>query len=160
MAYSDQQNTHSNIRLRHANIKKMLASIPTYAITLGISRHEKQLVEMPTLIYHKQTKELLLKNHINNPKKKKLFISKRIARELWTNFCAQGRNTPMLRHLHAVLRAEYGEDLQFIYPNESIELVIMKKTKNSVKPIVHAEQIKIVDKAWQISQEIVSKYIR
>jgi len=158
MIYSDKQNIGSNMKLHHATIKTILANIPTHSMSFGIRQHKNQLVEVPSHIYHKQTKELLFKNDFSSPKEKTLFVITRVAQELWTNFYVQGRDTAMLRHLHSVLRTEYGRDLQFIYPHESTELIIMSKIENGMKPIIHEEQIEMIDKAWQVSQDVVYKY--
>lgn len=158
MTYSHTENKKNDVKSRHASIKKILAAMPAASTRLRLNPYEKQLVELPAIIYHKQTKQLLSKAIFNTPEEKTIFVAKRVARMLWTNFCVQGHDTPMLRHLYSALRAEYGNDLQFQYPSTNIDFVITRKMGNHIKPVSRAEQITLINMAWQISQDVVHKY--
>ena len=157
MTYSHTKN--NDIKSLHVGIKKILAAMPAVSSRLRLSPYEKQLVELPAIIYHKQTKQLLSKTIFNTPDEKTAFVTKRVACLLWTNFCVQGHDTPMLRHLHSALKAEYGNELQFQYPSKSIDCVITRKIGTHITSISHTEHITLINRAWQISQEVVHKYI-
>ena len=158
MKYSLTKSGKYDTKSQYADIKKTLAAVPVLSMPSRLGPHKKQLAEIPAIIYHRQTKQLLSRKVFNNPEEKKLFVSERVAKILWTNFCLQGHDTPMLRHLHSALRTEYGSDLQFNYSPKNIEFSIMRKADNHAKPVSHAEQITLINRAWQISQEVVSKY--
>ena len=135
-----------------------LPHLPIYSMQSSINEYGKQMVESRNIIYHQQNLRMVSSKDLADPSKKKQFVVKKVARELWTNFCVRGQKTPMLEHLHSLLRKEYGEDLQFHYIPGSIELVIMKQGENGMEAINSLEKTDIINKAWQISQEVVSSY--
>ncbi len=142
---------------RYGEIRRSLSHTPSYsARSLGI--YKKQLVETRTLQYHQHNLRLLQEKPLVDPVEKRNFVIKRVARELWTNFCVRGQETPMLHYLHTGLRKEFGEDLQFHYLPGAIELLIMKQGETELEAIDRMEQVNIVNRAWQISQEVVSSY--
>lgn len=139
-------------------IKDTLSHLPSYSQRPSLDKYKKQLVETRTLIYHQQNLRMLSGKEKTDPIAKRSFIVKKVARELWTNFCVRGQETPMLAHLHSHLRKEYGEDLQFFYLAGSIELVIMRQGEEEMEAIDKLEHINIVNRAWQISQDVVDSY--
>ena len=149
----------SSKQATYNEIKRTLAAFPSvYSTRSIIDQYKKQLVETRTLLFHQQNLRMISENALADPEEKRLFVIKRVARELWTNFCVRGYETPMLQHLHTKLRNEYGEDLQFYYLPGSTELIIMKKNENEMIPLERMEQVNLVNRAWQISQEVVSSY--
>lgn len=144
---------------KYREVKNLLASyLPLYSMRSSIGEYKKQLVETRTLLYHQQNLRMISKEELIDPLEKKRFVIKRVARELWTNFCVRGQDTPMLQHLHTSLREEFGEDLQFHYLPGSIELIIMRQGEKEMEPLERMEQVSLINRAWQISQEVVSSY--
>lgn len=141
------------------NIKHLLNSTPTYPIKGSIQQYEKQLVETRTMLYHKQTRRILHEEDIKDPEARRLFVITRVARELWTNFCVRGQDTPMLRHLHEELCKCFNTKYQFLYLPGSIELVITKEEKNKTVNVDREEHLAIVNKAWEVCQQVVANYI-
>ena len=138
------------------NAKKITSSTPAYAKQIALRLFEKQLTEAESRDYHKQTSQLLAKNTPKNPEEKKNFILKRVAQKLWTNFCVKGKDSPMLRYLHSALRSESKKRLHFQYIKDNVELTILEKTQEEISPIPHREQIDMVNRAWEISQNVVT----
>lgn len=152
-------NTHAlNKYAEFQEIKNTLSHMPSYATRCSLDKYKKQLVETRVLIYHQQNLRMLSDKEKADPVAKKNFIIKKVARELWTNFCVRGQETPMLQHLHTNIRKEYGEDLQFYYIPGSIELLIMKQGEAKMEVVGKMEHIDIVNRAWQISQDVVNSY--
>lgn len=114
----------SNLQRHEA--KSVLANVPAYSKKSSIAVYKKQLVETRTLIYYQQHLRMLSDKEKKDPEAKRRFVIKRVARELWTNFCVRGQETPMLHFLHEALRKAYNEDLKFYYKPGSIELMIMR----------------------------------
>ncbi len=139
-------------------VKNILSKMPTYSLRPGIKEYHKQLVESRSLMYHQQTVRMASQEEKTDPVAKRNFIIKKVARELWTNFCVKGQPTPSLGYLHTKLKTEFGEDLEFHYRPGSIELIIMRANKDKVEPIERNEQLDIINKAWQLAQEVVSTY--
>lgn len=109
--------------------KSLLNQVPAYGKKSSIAVYKKQLVETRTLIYYQQNLRLLSDKEKTDPEAKRRFVIKRVARELWTNFCVRGQESHMLTYLHESLRKAYNEDLKFYYKPGSIELVIMRPVK-------------------------------
>lgn len=147
-----------NEQSKYSEVKRTLSYMPVYSTRSILDKYKKQLVETRTLIYHQQNLRMLSDKEQTDPVAKKSFVIKKVARELWTNFCVRGQETPMLQHLRSNLRKEYGEDLQFHYLPGSIELVIMKQGEEKMEVVSKVEQITIVNRAWQISQDVVGSY--
>ena len=159
MTYIYKKNPKHDAKSRYEGIRRIFADLPAYSLTSPPNPHEKQLVETQSLIFHKQTKQLLLKKDFKSLDEKKCFVCERVAQKLWTNFCVQGHDTPMLRYLQSRLINEYDENLQFYYPSTQKELIIMKQEEDHIQPVSRAEQFHLVDKAWQVSQEIVWSHV-
>ena len=138
------------------NAKRITANTPACAKQIALRLFEKQITETENIDYHKQTSQLLSKNTPKNPEEKKNFILKRVAQKLWTNFCVKGKDSPMLRYLHTMLRSESEKRLHFQYIKGNVELTILEKTQEQISPIPHREQIDMVNRAWEISQNVVN----
>lgn len=141
------------------NIKQVLAHIPTYSKDASMRIYEKQLVNMRSVAYHQHTLRLLNEKPDITPEEKKRFVIKRVARELWTNFCVRGQKSAMLDHLHESLRKEFNNDFQFHYSPGSIELIIMETIDGETKPLDRTDQVNVINKAWEIALSVVTGYI-
>lgn len=146
-------------KIQKASIRALLEGLPQYQKKTSIHQYEKQLVETRTMIYHKQTRRLLTREGMNNPEARKAFVISRVARELWTNFCIRGEETPMLAHLQKELCRIFNAKLHFLYIPGSIELVISKEEGDTTVPLSRDEHYAIVNKAWEICQEVVASYM-
>ncbi len=124
----------------------------------ALKKYKKQLVQTRTVLYHQHNLRLLAENVITKPEEQRLFVIRRVARELWTNFCVRGQESPMLDYLHEKLREVYNEDLQFSYKPGTTELIIMRTIDNDLLAVSKEEKVEMVNAAWKLAQEIVAKY--
>lgn len=146
-------------QVQKASIRALLQGLPQYQTKSSIHQYEKQLVETRTMIYHKQTRRLLSKEELKDPQARKAFVIARVARELWTNFCIRGQETPMLRHLQTELCKIFNAKLHFLYLPGSIELIISKEVNDTLVNVSREEHLAVVNKAWDICQEVVASYM-
>ncbi len=142
----------------HSEVKDILAKMPAYAVRPSMKEYHKQLVESRNIMYHAQSLRMISKDELADPEAKRNYVIKKVARELWTNFCVRGQSTPSLDYLHEKLRKEYGEDLEFEYRPGSIELMILRIVDGKLQPVDRIQQLEIINKAWIFSQEVVSSY--
>lgn len=156
---SDQIDRSKLQQIQQKSIKALIQGLPQYQVRTGIHQYEKQLVETRTMIYHKQTKRLLSNEELKDPEARKAFVITRVARELWTNFCVRGQDTPMLRHLQKELCKAFNANLHFLYIPGSIELVITKDVDDKTVNVSRDEHLAVVSKAWDICQQVVASYI-
>lgn len=157
---SDLMDKVNNInKVQKASIRALLRGLPQYQKKTSIHQYEKQLVETRTMIYHKQTRRLLQREGMNDPEARKAFVISRVARELWTNFCIRGEETAMLEHLQKELCRIFDAKLHFLYIPGSIELVISKEEGDTTIPLSRDEHYAVINKAWEICQEVVASYI-
>ncbi len=154
-------NAHSTLMGRnnsYGEVKNILSRLPLYSVRPSINEYHKQLVESRSIMYHQQSLRLLSKEELADPVAKRDLVVKKVARELWTNFCVRGQKTPSLDFLHERLKDEFGRDLEFFYRPGSIELIMMRQTEGELKPIDRIEQLDIINKAWELAQEVVGSY--
>lgn len=146
-------------KIQKASIRALLQGLPQYQKKTSIHQYEKQLVETRTMIYHKQTRRLLQREGMSDPEARKAFVISRVARELWTNFCIQGEETAMLAHLQKELCRIFDAKLHFLYIPGGIELAISKEEGDQIVPLTRDEHYAVINKAWEICQEVVASYI-
>lgn len=156
---SDTLDKISLSKIQKASIRALLQGLPQYQKKTSIHQYEKQLVETRTMIYHKQTRRLLTGEELKDPTARKAFVISRVARELWTNFCIRGDETAMLAHLQSELCRFFNAKLHFLYIPGSIELVISKEEGETTVPLSREEHYQVINKAWEICQEVVASYI-
>lgn len=156
---SDEIDKKALEQIQQKNIRLLIQGLPQYQMRNSIHQYEKQLVETRTIIYHKQTKRLLSNEDLKDPEARKAFVITRVARELWTNFCVRGQDTPMLRHLQKELCKAFNAKLHFLYIPGSIELVITKDIDDKTVNVSRDEHLAVVNKAWDICQQVVASYI-
>lgn len=159
MSYSSTPITKNNKKSQHAKIKKLLSNMPVQSVRLKINQYEKQLTTPHAIIHHSKTRQLLTSKNLQSLEEKKHFVIKRVAQKLWENFCLYGNDSPMLRHLYSVIRTEHGKDLQFRYPTKNMKILILEKKENRMVSVSHNVHVSMVNKAWHVSQEVVSSYI-
>lgn len=146
-------------KIQKASIRALLQGLPQYQKKPCINQYEKQLVETRTMIYHKQTRRLITGEELKDQSARKAFVISRVARELWTNFCIRGEETAMLAHLQKELCEFFNAKLHFLYIPGSIELVISKEEGDAMVPLNRDEHYAVINKAWEICQEVVASYI-
>ncbi len=129
-----------------------------YNTKAAFRQYNKQLVQSRSVMYHQNNLRMLAENVIKKPEEQRLFVIRKVARELWTNFCVRGQESPMLSYLHDKLREKYNEELQFTFKPGTTELIIMRLKDNQYTSLSHEEKVEVVNTAWKLSQEIVSKY--
>ncbi len=156
---SDTTDKQTLAQIQQKSITALLQGLPQYQKRSGIHQYEKQLVETRTIIYHKQTRRLLSNEELKDPEARKAFVITRVARELWTNFCVRGQDTPMLRHLQKELCKAFNANLHFLYIPGSIELVITKDVDDKTVSVSRDEHLAVVNKAWDICRQVVASYI-
>lgn len=156
---SDKIDKKALVQIQQKNIRLLIRGLPQYQMRNSIHQYEKQLVETRTIIYHKQTKRLLSDEDLKDPEARKAFVITRVARELWINFCVRGQDTPMLRHLQKELCKAFNAKLHFLYIPGSIELVITKDIDDTTVNVSRDEHLAVVNKAWDICQQVVASYI-
>lgn len=157
-----------NPRTFFSRTKKMLHSLPTSIEGVPLGFYEKQLNEQSGLIPYigNRLKRRFCNKVKASPKEleeeqKELQIAviSQVAENLWLNFCAKGKDSPMLRHLQDTLREQYGEALVFKYKQHSNEVFIMLKVKDCFWSLTRTAQLNLLNRARQISQEVVSSYV-
>ncbi len=124
----------------------------------ALKQYNKQLVQSRSVMYHQHNLRMLAENVITKPEEQRLFVIRKVARELWTNFCVRGQQSPMLDYLHEKLREMYNEDLQFSYKPGTTELIIMRHSEDKLIAVSKEEKVEMVNSAWKLAQEIVAKY--
>ncbi len=129
-----------------------------YSKKAALKQYNKQLVQTRVVMYHQHNLRMVAENVIKKPEEQRLFVIRRVARELWTNFCVRGQESPMLEYLHDKLRESYKEDFQFSYKPGTTELIIMRNIDNELVSVSKEEKVEIVNFAWKLAQEIVAKY--
>lgn len=164
------QNKH-NSRIFYSETKSMLNKIPTQKPKLPINFFKKQVQEQAQCISY--SRDHLSSGHysssdfLQNSQENSLDISElqiavitQVAENLWMNFCACGKDSPMLRHLQNCLRKQYGEELVFKYNKNAREVLIMLKINDRFLNLKRKTQLSLLDRARQISQEMVSSYVQ
>lgn len=146
-------------KIQQRSIGYLLDNIPYYTKRSILYQYQKQLIETRSVIYHKHAEDFLPAKELRTPEEKKAFVISYVAREFWTNFCVQGQDTPMLRHLQKELCKVFNAQYTFLYMPGSIELVIIKNENNETVSISRDEHLAIINKAWDICQDVVSSYI-
>ncbi len=121
---------------------------------LGGVEYKKQLIRTRNVNYHQQ----YLAKTKQEVEEQRRAVVRKVARELWINFCVRGQESPMLAYLQTNLRKEFGEDLEFYYNPGSIEVMICRKNDDETKQVMQMEKIDIVNKAWKISLDLVDSY--
>ncbi len=124
--------------------------------SIGFNKYNKQLVNTRIINYHQHSMRKLNSKEVVEEKRRS--VVRRVARELWTNFCVLGQKTPMLDYLHKKLKDKYGADLEFYYYPDSLEVVICRIVDGETIPIDKLERINIVNNSWQLAQELVDSY--
>ncbi len=128
-----------------------------YSARLGINKYKKQVLDTRIANYHRRSVSAL-RTTFQAAEEQRLSVIRRVAPQLWTNFCVQGQETHMLSYLHEKLREEFGEDLEFLYIPDCIEVMICRILDDEVKPVEPLEKITILNKAWQLAKDLVDSY--
>lgn len=122
-------------------------------------QYHKQLVASRTMAFHQQTLQMMSPEERMDPEAKRQAVIRRVARELWTNFAVRGEDTPMLRHLCERLSEHYGKQLEFHYEPGGFELIILCRTDSGLQAVSDSEKVSLINRAWEISLEVVRSYV-
>ncbi len=151
--------------IRFIENSNSLASLAALAITSanqnsakeGLSKYRNQLMHTRIANYHQYTMRTVDQSRKSAEETRRKVVRK-VARELWINFCVRGQETPMLEYLHRNLRDEFGEDLEFFYMPNAIEVLVCRNIDGEVSQVDKLEKVHIINHAWQLAQDLVDSY--
>lgn len=169
LSQENQRNSTQDMRNLYANTKQMLRSVPSSTEEVPLGFYKKQLGEQTRFFSYTEDRIKInskyKKKHTTQEELQKeqeelqIAVISQVAENLWLNFCAKGKDSPMLRHLQESLRAQYGDALVFKYNAHSSEVFIMLKVNDCFRSLTRTAQLNLINRARQISQEVVQSYV-
>lgn len=79
----------------------------------------------------------------------------RVSREVIENLLISGSENPIVREVMDDIRKEFGDDLHFTYPPDTLELALYRSGKEGPKEVPPDEKSKIFGRLWQITLDKV-----
>ena len=117
-----------------------------------LSQYDRQAISARRMARHRQTMRMAASNDLQLPAEiKRKIMVERVAKELFENLLFAGSDTPLVLDLQKELVAEFGDSLEFHYPQGSLEIVILRRTQHGTEPVTPQFRAHVLGRARELS---------